>query len=146
MTDPITLRIVVHDPLPDVALHMQRGRHELVAPIRHTASAAIFELQVQAKERADGVLVLKGPEVQGPPTGRFVYVNAGTYAGAPTSPWARRAKIPLGAITSALVAAVQAHPHAVLSAGIAGRARDGGPAAATVPLKGAGWIVDTEPA
>jgi hypothetical protein len=29
----------------------------------------------------------------------------------------------------------------MLGAEIAGRARDGGPAAATVPLLGAGWIV-----
>jgi hypothetical protein len=46
--------------------------------------------------------------------GRFVYVNVGTYAGGPPSPWSRRAKVPLGRIT---------------------------PAAATVPLLGAGWSV-----
>jgi len=108
MTDSITLR-VVHDPLPGVPLRMQRGRHELIAPV-----------------------------------GRFVYVNAGTYAGAPASPWARRAKIPLGAITGASVAAVRADAHAVLCAEISGRARDGGPAAGTVTLQGRGWAVASE--
>ena len=70
----------------------------------------IFELHVQATVRADGSLVLKGPEVQGPPAGRFVYINAGTYAGVPTSPWGRRAKVPLGRITVALVEAARTQP------------------------------------
>lgn len=80
MTDSVTLRVVVHDPLPGVPLRMQRGRYELIAPVGQTAGTATFELHVQATERADGVLVLKGPDVQGPPMGRFVYVNADSHA------------------------------------------------------------------
>lgn len=91
--------------------------------------------------RADGAVVLKGPEVQGPPAGRFVYINAGTYAGGPPSPWSRRAKVPLGGITPPIVQEALASPGAALRAEIHGRARDGGPAAATVPLLGAGWSV-----
>ncbi|QJR37603.1 DUF5990 family protein [Gemmatimonas groenlandica] len=141
MADELTLQIVVREPLPEVFLRMQRGRHELVAPVRVSALSVTFELRVQAVMRANGAIVLKGPEVQGPPAQRFVYVNAGSYAGAPQSPWSRRAKVPLGAITEALVHAVQATTRAVLRAEIHGRARDGGPAAATVPLLGAGWTV-----
>ena len=143
--DAVTLRIVIRDPLAGVPLRMQRGRHDLVAPARQSVDEVIFELHVQATVRADGSLVLKGPEVQGPPTGRFVYINAGTYAGVPTSPWGRRAKVPLGRITVALVEAARTQPHAVLVAEIAGKARDGGPAAATVPLLGAGWTVVVDP-
>lgn len=141
MADELTLHIVVRDPHPEVTLRMQRGRYELVAPVRSSAEAVTFELLVQVVTRADGTIVLKGPEVQGPPAQRFVYVNAGQYAGAPPSPWSRRAKIPLGAISDALIQAVRSMPDAVLRAEIHGRARDGGPAAATVPLLGAGWTV-----
>lgn len=141
MADELTLRVVVRDPHPEVALRMQRGRYELVAPVRTSAETVTFELRVQVVTRLDGTIVLKGPEVQGPPAKRFVYVNAGQYAGAPPSPWSRRAKIPLGAITQGLIHAVRATPGAVLRAEIHGRARDGGPAAATVPLLGEGWTV-----
>lgn len=141
MANELTLQIVVRDPHPDVTLRMQRGRFELVAPVRTSAETVTFALDVQVVTRADGTMVLKGPEVQGPPAGRFVYVNAGQYAGGAPSPWSRRAKIPLGGITPALIQAAQATPGAVLRAEIHGRARDGGPAAATVPLLGAGWTV-----
>lgn len=141
MPAELTLHIVVRDPLPDVPLRMQRGRHELVAPLRRSADAVTFELCAQVVTRADGTIVLRGPELQGPPAQRFVYVNAGQYAGAPPSPWSRRAKVPLGAITADLIQAVGAMPGAVLRAEIHGRARDGGPAAASVPLIGTGWRV-----
>lgn len=141
MADELLLLIVVRDPVPDVPLRMQRGRYELVAPVRTSPSAVTFELRVQAVVRADGSMVLKGPEVQGSPAQRFVYVNAGQYAGTGPSPWSRRAKVPLSAITEALVQALRASPGAVLRAEIHGRARDGGPAAATVPLLGSGWTV-----
>lgn len=143
MPDSLTLRIVVHNPVSGVALRMQRGRHELVAPVRESTSAVEFELDVEPTMRSDGSIVMKGPEVQGPPAARFVYVNAGSYAGMPPSPWSRRAKIPLRHITPSLVNAARKQPRAVLVAEIEGRARDGGPAAATVPLLGDGWRVVT---
>jgi hypothetical protein len=95
-----------------------------------------------AVTRPDGGIVLKGPEVQGPPAQRFVYVNAGQYASGDPSPWSRRAKVPLRDITDEHIQAVQSTPGGVLCAEIHGRARDGGPAAA-VPLLGAGWSVET---
>jgi hypothetical protein len=75
--------------------------------------------------------------VQGPPAGRFVYVNAGSYAGQPDASTGRRAKVPLAGLSAGVVAAVR--PGFVIEGAIAGRGRDGGPAAATVPLLGAGW-------
>lgn len=146
MADEFTLRIVVRDPHPDTTLRMQRGRYELVAPAHTSPEAVTFELRVQAVPRADGAIVLRGPEVQGPPAKRFVYVNAGQYAGAAPSAWSRRAKVPLGTITAELIHSVRATPGAVLRAEIHGRARDGGPAAASVALLGAGWTVTTSAA
>lgn len=141
MSESLMLHLVVEHPLAGVTLRMQRGRNELIAPVTESGTSVTFELVVQLQRKTDGALVLRGLEVQGPPAGRFVYVNAGQYAGQTTSPWGRRAKIPLGAVTGALVELVRAQPHAVLVAEIEGSGRDGGPASGTVPLLGAGWTV-----
>ena len=133
----VTLRIVVLDPPAGVTFAVQRGRGELVAP-KLTGEAAIhFEVPVRA--RGDGDPNFLGPFVQGPRGGRFIYVNSGTLAGQAESCWTRRAKVPLGAISSSLVAQANAGEGRVLEACIAGRAGDGGPACATVPLLDGGW-------
>ena len=85
-----------------------------------------------------GAARLRGPAVQGPPAARFLYGTSGTRAGDFASPYNRRAKVPLKDIPVAQLLA-QARP-VVLSAEIAGTAKDGGPAAASVPLL-KGWTV-----
>jgi hypothetical protein len=141
MSPPVTLRIVVRHPLPGVELRLQRGRDQLVPPVAQTPEAATFELVLEALERSGGGMVLRGAEAQGTPAKRFVYINAGTYAGQADSPWGRRAKVPLTGLDGTVVAAARALPGAVIVGVIDGRARDGGPAAATVPLLGDGWTV-----
>jgi hypothetical protein len=135
----LTVRLIVRNPVPGVTLRVQRGRDVLVPPVADGADAVTFELPVQAAVGADGRVTLRGGAVQGPPAGRFVYVNAGTYAGQAGSPFGRRAKVPLGALPADLVGAALAQPGVVVVVEIEGRARDGGPAAATVPLLGTGW-------
>jgi hypothetical protein len=49
--------------------------------------------------------------------------------------------VPLTGLDGTVVAAARALPGAVIVGVIDGRARDGGPAAATVPLLGDGWTV-----
>src|SRR3982751_2699349 len=105
MSETVTFRIVVRYPLSGVELRLQRGRDELVPPVLRTADAAVFELQLEAQPRSDGGALLRGPAAQGPPAARFVYINAGTYAGQHGSPWGRRAKVPLGEVRGSLVAA-----------------------------------------
>ena len=139
MPEAVTLRIVVRHPLPGVELRLQRGRDELVPPVARTADAATFECRLDAQPRPDGGALLRGPAAQGPPAGRFVYITAGTYAGQHDSPWGRRAKVPLTELRGSLVAAALARPGTVIVGAIDGRGRDGGPAAATVPLLGDGW-------
>jgi hypothetical protein len=63
--------------------------------------------------------------------GRFVYVASGQQAGDAASEWSRRIKIYLNDLPAAQAGAV-------LTATIAGRSGDGGPACATVPLL-SGW-------
>jgi len=140
MSETVTFRIVVRDPLPGVELRLQRGRDGLVPPVERTAEAATFEFRLEVEAALDGGVRLRGPEVQGPPAKRFVYINAGTYAGQADSPWGVRAKVPLMGLHAA-VAAVSGRPGVVIEGTIDGRGRGGGPAAATVVLLGGGWEV-----
>jgi Family of unknown function (DUF5990) len=137
----LALRIVIVDPVPEVALAMQRGKSgsaELIAPSSASADAVGFDFTVAvARAEAGQPPRLLGPFVQGPPDGRFVYVCIGVYAGDAASPWARRAKIPLTGLTWPLIEGLKAGSR--LEARIAGRARDGSPACASLPLLPPGW-------
>lgn len=141
MPQPLTVRLTVKHPVPGVLLRVQRGRDELIPPVTESPDAVTFEFPIEADVRSDGSVVCRGPAVQGPPAARFVYVNAGTYAGQLGTAIGRRAKVPLSALRAAVVAAAAARSGAVVAGAIEGRARDGGPAAASVPLLGDGWHV-----
>jgi hypothetical protein len=134
----ISCRIRVIEPPAGVEFRLQRGKADLVPPVQAGAGELVFELTLRVGRGRDGGLSLLGPFAQGPPDARFVYVNSGTMAGQPGSCWTRRAKVPLKGITPAMVAELGA-TGAVAEARIAGRARDGGPACATVPLLDGGW-------
>ena len=139
----LPLRIVMEDPVPGVAIALQRGasaKAELVGPVGRSPSALAFELEISVEgSLPDGRPRLLGPYVQGPPAARFVYLCVGQAAGQPGSPWTRRVKVPLGALSWALIEALG--PGGRLEARIGGKARDGGPACASVPLLGPGWRV-----
>lgn len=138
----LPIRIVVRKPPPGVAVQVQRGPSELVAPSRRTSETLAFDLTVRlGRPQGDGRPNFLGPLVQGTPTDRFVYVNAGSRAGQSDSCWDRRAKVKLGGITWDLIEAVRRQPGAVLEAQIAGTAGDGGPACATVQLLEPGWRI-----
>jgi hypothetical protein len=118
---------------------LQRGRDELVSQRRSTGAPLSFDFTVRVRP-GDDPLNFLGPLTQGPPASRFVYVNSGT-AGESTTPWTRRAKIPLAGITPAMVDEVLAAPGRRIEARIQGTARDGGPACATCRPIGSGWSV-----
>jgi hypothetical protein len=141
-SEPILrLRINVLHPVKGVALKLQKGRDELVEPSAESATRTTFDFTVRVGGRPGGRPNFLGEFTQGPPASRFVYINAGTYAGQQGTPWGRRAKVPLTGLTRALVdRAVRAD--AVVAVDIEGTGRDGGPAAATVDLLGAGWRVE----
>lgn len=138
----LPIRIIVVNPPKDVSFCVQRGKTELLPPSRTASDALIFDFTVRVgAQQANGAPNLLGPFTQGTPTERFVYVNSGTLAGQVASGWTRRAKVRLAGITQAMIEAVLAAPGAVLEVRIAGTAKDGGPAAASVPLLGAGWQI-----
>jgi hypothetical protein len=139
----LPLRIVVDQPIPGVALALQRGsgtKFDLVGPALASADALVFDLDITL----DGSSAVGGPRllgrfVQGPPTARFVYISVGASAGQIGSPWQRRVKVPLGAITLKSIETLA--PGERLTAHIASRGRDGTPACATVPILPPGWRV-----
>lgn len=137
----LPLRIVVEQPVPGVALALQRGasaKATLVGPAHVSTDAHVFDFEVTLDgSNAAGGPRLLGPFVQGPPTARFVYITIGTSAGQIGSPWQRRAKVPLDAIDRESIEALA--PGERLTAHIAGTARDGSPACATVPILAPGW-------
>jgi hypothetical protein len=135
----VPLRVVVVDPPPGVAFAVQRGRGDLLAP-SETTPTVVFDLAVRVEGLTRGGRPrFLGPLTQGPPDGRFLYVNSGTLAGQAGSCFTRRAKVPLGDIAPSQVDEVLREPGARLEARIEGRAADGGPACATVLLLGGGW-------
>ncbi len=134
----VTLRISVLQPPPQVQFRLQEGRADLVPPAHVTDEEIQFEFNLRLCAPRRGHPNFLGPAAQGPPDGRFVYINSGRRAGQDGTAWDRRAKIPLGGISPALLKAALADGGRLLEARIAGTGRDGGPACATVPVIG-GW-------
>jgi hypothetical protein len=141
MEREIPLRITLVRPPRDVVFCLQRGKAEIVSPVRATGDDLAFDLSLRVGERPGGLPNFLGAFAQGPPAARFVYFNSGTCAGQADSCWTRRGKVPLAGITWPMIEEVLTTPDAVLEARIAGTARDGGPACATVPLLESGWRI-----
>jgi hypothetical protein len=139
MEREVPLRITLVRPPTGVTFALQRGKTEIVSPARSRGEDLAFDFELRVKQRPDGRPNFLGPFAHGTPDVRFVYVNAGTCAGEAGSPWTRRVKVQLGGIAWPLVEAALADPEAVLVVRIAGTAKDGGPACATVPLLDGGW-------
>jgi Family of unknown function (DUF5990) len=142
MIRSLSLHITMIKPPPGVPFCLQQGKADLVPPSSYSGENASFDFTVNiANDRTDGPPKFRGPFVQGPPGGKFIYINSGTYAGQADSCWSRRAKVPLSGISWELIEEALSEPSAVLEARIAGTAGDGGPACATVRLLEGGWKV-----
>ena len=138
MKHQIGIRIRVVDPLKGAAMHVQRGKCELLPPVKKTASELVFEFDVDV-DLSSGTPNFLGAYAQGPKDSRFVYVNSGTYAGDPNSAFSRRAKLSLMSITKTQADEVRVSKSAKLETSFPGVGRDGGPTCASV--KGLVWKV-----
>jgi hypothetical protein len=134
----VPLRIVLVDPPSGVDFGIQEGKgkdYRTKAVQRSNAGNLQLDGTLKVKgNRADGPPNFVGPIVQGPPTGRFIYIDIGRSAGQFDSCWQRRIKIPLEGITWEMIDAVVAAPNRFLQATIPGTGKDGGPNCATVKL------------
>ena len=128
----IILRLTIADPVAGVAYSLQDKANTPIDP--RTAHDGPIRFDVPITLSDDGRPT--GPFVRREgPTRRFVYIAIGTSAGQHACAWSRRAKIDVHDIPADLLA--PARQGRVLEVVLPGRARDGGPACATVrPLQG----------
>jgi Family of unknown function (DUF5990) len=142
MPQELPIRIILVHPPKDVIFCVQRGKAEFLPPAQIGDETITFELTVRVgKPQNNGAPNLLGPYTHGTVADRFVYVNSGTLAGHSASGWTRRAKVKLAGITHAMIETALNTPGAVIEARINGKAKDGGPPAASVPLLGDGWQI-----
>jgi len=139
MRSEVRIRLVLVDPFPGVDFGIQRGSgtaYETLFVQQRKRGDIFFEFSMAvADDRKDGLPNFQGPFAQGPPAGRFIYIDVGTYAGQNATQWSRRMKVPLKGITWPLVRKA-CKPGHMLLARIPGTGKDGGPNCATVRLLG----------
>ncbi len=126
----LTLRIILADPPPGVVFSKQDAKNAPVDPVRAEGDLS-FDIPITLTATPNG-LRPGGGFVRNDSRGRFVYVASGQAAGDCQAAGQRRIKIYLHDLPADLTGGE------VLEATIAGRAKDGGPACATVPLL-SGW-------
>ena len=120
------LRLTIADPVAGVRYSLQDQKSVPVATV--TAGDGPLSLDAPARLQPDGRLT--GPFVRREGAARrFVYIAIGKQAGDADSCWDRRAKIDVHDIPLALL-----RPDARLEAILPGRAKDGGPACASLRL------------
>jgi len=135
------LQIVLLSPPTGVDFGLQKGSgssYQVVDLKRSATGDLQFELTIEVKDDiAKDEPDFKGPFVQGPKLGRFIYINIGQNAGQVDSVWSRRLKIPLTGITQAIIKQAETITGAFLQTRVPGTAKDGGPNCATVkPFNG----------
>jgi len=144
MNKDLNLRIVLQGPPPGVDFGLQKGsgsNFQTVQIQRSGAQDLYFYLAVEIKgdRQKEKLPDFRGPFVQGPVMGRFIYIDIGQYAGQGGG-WSRRLKIPVSGITWELIDQVNENPVNVLETCVPGTGKDGGPNCATVkPFDG--WKV-----
>ena len=143
----LPLRLVLVDPPAGVQFAIQKGHgsdYESLFVQQRQRGNITFDFSVGVADHAkNGSPNFRGPIVQGPAGARFIYIDVGVYAGQKDTPWSRRMKIPLEAITWPLVRKTLSKPGHRLAARVAGTGKDGGPNCATVQPLGP-WTVITD--
>jgi hypothetical protein len=132
----IPLRIVLVAPPSGVDFGLQEGKGSDYKTIQRQRSKGLdlgFDFTVTVKDnRDDGVPNFLGPFVQGPTTGRFIYIGVGKLAGQIDSCWDRRIKVPLTGINWQMIESLSGDSTQILEVQIPGTGKDGGPSCATV--------------
>jgi len=135
----VTLSVILENPNVNVSFALQKGsgsNFEVAQKQQSQTGEDLcfeFETDIKPDKNNANLADFVGPFIQGSIGGRFIYLNIGTYAGAPDEPWDRRLKIPLTGINMTMV-----NDNIHLIAHVPGKGKDGTPNCATVkPF--AGW-------
>lgn len=136
--EEVPLRIVLMGGPAGTQWAVQLGRADLLAPSRVDDTCVVFDFAVRVDPKRTDIRRYTGAAVQGRTGEQFVYVNSGKRAAQAISCWDRRAKVSLMTIPARLLDQLR-HAGGRLECQIAGTARDGGPACASVPLLDGGW-------
>src|SRR5262249_32609268 len=144
MDDQITLFIVLLQPPAGVDFALQKGsgsNYETVQKQRSASGDLHFEFTVTIRRNKNsGDPDFKGPFVQGPLQGRFIYIDIGTYAGQSDSVWSRRLKVPLPGIKFEMINKLVNDKRLRLETHVPGTGKDMGPNCGTAkPF--AGWKI-----
>jgi hypothetical protein len=142
----VKLKIILLSPPPGIDYGLQKGSgsvYETIQKQRPGLGDLYFECEVGVKgdNSKDHVPDFRGPFVQGPVGGRFIYLDMGALAGQENQlSW--RLKIPLVGITWAMINQLDIDPAAFLETRVPGTGKNGAPNCATVkPFDG--WAVKT---
>ncbi|MBK0378803.1 DUF5990 family protein [Mucilaginibacter segetis] len=98
----IALNIILEQPPADLVYSLQKGAGAKYEPVQVQSSKGgnlEFDLVVEIKGNpgTHDLPDFRGPYVQGPVGGRFIYLDIGSYAGG--GGWSGRLKIPLTGVT-----------------------------------------------
>jgi Family of unknown function (DUF5990) len=140
MDTVVNCRIVLETPPPGVDYGLQEGRGSVSGTVQtQRSNGSDLRFEFTAGVRTTGSSPdFRGPFIQGPAGGRFVYICIGTCAGQADTPFSRRLKIPLTGISSDMIRRASSAKEAVLETRVQGTGRDGTPACASVK-DFAGW-------
>lgn len=137
MKHDLPIKIKVLHPMPAVRMMVQRGKDELLAPAAASSESLVFEFEITV-DLTESQPNFLGKYSHGPRSERFLYVNSGSYAGQPGTPWNRRAKISLMTITREQIEAAIKNGMSLITE-FQGVGRDGGPTCASI--KGITWHI-----
>jgi Family of unknown function (DUF5990) len=123
-----------------VAVQRRNKPGELLGMVRGDVPVVEWTLECSTAETSSGFDV-KGPYVQGPPGGRFVYLSWGVFGGAGEFTMFRRAKLMLDGVPTDVVRAAVAGGVLVGRLGLTDE--QGGPRCAAVRPPLIAWSADT---
>lgn len=136
MDQEIKFSILLKTPPAGVDYGLQKGsgsKYETVQTQRSVSEDLRFEFAAMVQRTKDAIAPdFRGPFVQGPVDGRFIYIDIGTYAGQEETVWSRRLKIPLSGISFEMVNKLFDTAGVILETSVPGTGKDGGPNCATV--------------
>jgi hypothetical protein len=131
----LTFLIVLESPPAGIEFGLQKGHgssYETIQKQRADHADIRFEFTATLTTSGDGKPDFKGPFVQGPTGGRFVYIDIGSYTGQSNSPWSGRLKVPLYGISLAMINDAQRDQQLIIATSVPGKGKDGRPNCATV--------------